>query len=176
MTGMGGVIRDSGVNIIRLYVGSFGNSANNASEFGALDLSLKILSRERMTNTIMEGDSTLVINRVKRLQNDTRMGKVKKLWHLAQSLQKIEEHLQTINTMELRWVRKSTNGLADKIANEGVSKERPELDTTWINISEGQFRTACTQLATKYCDNKLSKEGHIEEGSERSNGRLEGPR
>jgi ribonuclease HI len=86
MTGMGGVIRDSGGNIIRLYDGSLGNSTNNTRKFGALDLGLEILSRERMTNTIMEGDSTLVINTVKRFQNGSRVVKVQKHWHLAHSL------------------------------------------------------------------------------------------
>jgi ribonuclease HI len=93
MIGMGGVIRDSGSNIIRLYVGSMGKSTNNAAEFKALEISLKILSCERMTNTIMEGDSALVINMVKRLQNGTRVGKVQRHWRLAHSLQKIQEHL-----------------------------------------------------------------------------------
>jgi ribonuclease HI len=130
MTGMGGVIRDSGGNIIRVYAGSLGNSTSNAAEFGALELGLEILRRERMTNTIMEGDSTLVINTVKRIQNGTRVVKVQKHWCLAHSLQKIQEHLQTINTMELRWVHRSANGLADIISNEGVSKEGPKLDTT----------------------------------------------
>jgi ribonuclease HI len=78
MTGMGRVIRDSGGNIIRLYARSMGNSTNNTAEFGALELGLKILSRERMNNTIVEGDSTLVINTVKRLQNGTRVGKVQR--------------------------------------------------------------------------------------------------
>jgi hypothetical protein len=55
VAGMGGVIRDSGGNIIRLYAGSMGNSTNNAAEFGALELGLEILRRERMTNTIVEG-------------------------------------------------------------------------------------------------------------------------
>ena len=73
---MGGMIRDSCGNIIWLFTGSMGKSTNNAIEFGALELGLKILSRERMKNTIVEGDSTLVINMVKRLQNGTRVGKV----------------------------------------------------------------------------------------------------
>jgi ribonuclease HI len=76
MTGMGGVIRDSGGNIIWMYTGSMGKSINNGVEFGALEISLEILSCERMKNTIVEGDSTLVINTVKRLQNGTRVGKV----------------------------------------------------------------------------------------------------
>jgi ribonuclease HI len=58
VAGTGGVIRDNGGNIIQLYAGSMGNSTNNAGEFGALELGLEILSRERMTNTIVEGDST----------------------------------------------------------------------------------------------------------------------
>jgi ribonuclease HI len=86
VAGVGGVIRDNGGNIIRLYVGSMGNSTNNATEFGALELGLEIPSRERMTNTIMEGDSTLVINTMKRLQNGTIVGKVQRHWHLAHSL------------------------------------------------------------------------------------------
>jgi ribonuclease HI len=53
-----------------------GNSTNNAVEFGALELGLEILRHERMTNTIVEDDSTLVINMTKRLQNGTRVGKV----------------------------------------------------------------------------------------------------
>jgi hypothetical protein len=78
--------------------------------------------------------------------------------------------------VELRWVRRSSNGLANRISNEGVSKEGPELDTTWINIPEGQFRMDCIQIATKDRDNNLSKEGHIEQGCERPSGRHEGPR
>jgi ribonuclease HI len=66
-----------------------GNSNNNTIEFGALELYLEILRRERMTNTIMEGDSTLVINMMKRLQNGTRVAKVQRHWRLALSLQKI---------------------------------------------------------------------------------------
>jgi hypothetical protein len=78
--------------------------------------------------------------------------------------------------VKLHLVRRSGNGLADKITNEGVSKEALELDTTWINIPKGQFRIDCIQLATKGHDGSLRKEGHIEDGSERPSGRHEGPR
>jgi hypothetical protein len=81
-----------------------------------------------------------------------------------------------MNTVELRWVRRSANGLADIIANEGVSKEGPELDTTWSNIPNGQFRTDCIQLATKDRDDNQSTEGHIKEGGARPTGRHEGSR
>jgi hypothetical protein len=64
----------------------------------------------------------------------------------------------------------------DRITNEGVSKEGPELDTTWSNITNGHFRTDCIQLATKDRDDNLSKEGHIEEGGTRPIGGHEGSR
>jgi ribonuclease HI len=163
-TGLGGVIRDSKGNIIRLYAGSLGNSTNNAAEFGALETGLEILSREGMTNAIVEGDSALVINTVRKLQNGTRMGKIQRHWRLAHLLQKIQEHLRTGITVELRWVRRSANGLADRIANEGVDNEGPELDTIWSNIPQGQFRTDCTQLAAKDYDNSSSTEDHFKNG------------
>jgi hypothetical protein len=53
-------------------------------------------------------------------------------------------------------VRRSRNGLADKIENEGVKNEGPELDTIWSNIPQGQFRADCTELATKDLDNRSS--------------------
>jgi ribonuclease HI len=171
VAGMGGVIGDSGGNIIQLYAGSMGNSTNNATEFGALEIGLEILHRERMTNTIVEGDSTLVINTMKRLQNGTRVGKVQQHWHLAHSLQKIQEHLKNLNTVELCWVHRSVNDLADRLANEGLGKEGLELDTIWINIPNGQLRIDCIQLVTKDREGNLSKEGHIEEGSARLSGR-----
>jgi ribonuclease HI len=99
--GMGGVIRVSKGNIIQLYAGSLGNSTNNTTEFRALEIDLEILIQEGMTNAIVEGDSTLVINTVRRLQNGTRVGKIQRHWRLARYLQKIQEHLQMGITVEL---------------------------------------------------------------------------
>jgi hypothetical protein len=95
-------------------------------------------------------------------------------WHTPYKT--IQEHLQMINTMDLRWVCKSSNGLVDRISNKGVSKDGLVLDTTWLNIPKGQFRIDCLQLVTKECDNNFSKECHIKEGCERPRGWHEGPR
>jgi hypothetical protein len=83
---------------------------------------------------------------------------------LAHLLQKIQEHLWTGITVELRWVRRSANGLADRIANEGVDNEGPELDTIWSNIPQGQFRADCTQLAAKDWDNSSSTKYYDKNG------------
>jgi ribonuclease HI len=79
-----------GVTSFSCLAGSIENSTNNTIKFGALELGLEILNRERMTNTIVEGDSTLVINMTKRLQNGTGVGKVQRHWRLAHSLHKIQ--------------------------------------------------------------------------------------
>jgi ribonuclease HI len=144
-----------------------GKSTNNTTEFRSLEIGLEILSHERMTTTIMEGDSTLVINTVKRLQNGTRVGKVQRHWRLGHSLQNIRERLQKMNTMDLHWVCRSTNVLVERIANEWANKEGLELDTTWSNIPNYQFRTDCIQLVTKDCDDNLSTECHIERSGAR---------
>jgi ribonuclease HI len=92
-TGLGGVIKDSKGNITRLYTGSLGKSTNNATEFRAPKTGLEILNREGMMNAIVEGDSMLVINTVRKLQNGARMGKIQRHWRLAHLLKKIQEHL-----------------------------------------------------------------------------------
>jgi ribonuclease HI len=161
-TCIGGAIRDSQGKIIQLYTRSLGNSTNNTAEFGALETGLEILHREGMTNIVVEGYSILVINTVRKLQNDTKVGNIQQHWHLAYSPQKIQEHLQTGTIMELRWIRMSTNGLADRISNEGVDKEGSEMDSTWNNILNGQFQIDCTQLAAKDYDGSRSTGDHIE--------------
>jgi ribonuclease HI len=75
-TGMGGVIGDDQGKIRRLYTGSLGNSTNNVVEFRSLEIGLEILRREGMTNIVVEGDSMLVINTARKLQNDTKVGKI----------------------------------------------------------------------------------------------------
>jgi hypothetical protein len=57
-----------------------------------------------MTNPKVEGDFALVINTVRKLQKGTKMGKFQRHWRLAHLLQKIQEHLLTRITVELRWV------------------------------------------------------------------------
>jgi hypothetical protein len=43
-------------------------------------------------------------------------------------------------------------------------------------MPQGEFRMDFTQLAEKYQENNLRKEGHIKEGSKRPSERLEGPK
>jgi hypothetical protein len=61
-------------------------------------------------------------------------------------------------------VQRSANRLTDIIANEGVDKEGLELETIWRNISQGQFREDCTQLAEKDWANRSNTEYYGKNG------------
>ena len=41
-----------------------------------METGLEILHREGMENVIVEGDSMIIINTVRKLQNDTKVGKI----------------------------------------------------------------------------------------------------
>jgi hypothetical protein len=114
-------------------------------------------------NVIVEGDSTLVVNIAKKLQYGTKVGKVQRHWRLAHSLQKIREHLRTLNTIEFRWIRRATNALADRLANEGVNREGHELDEVWSRIPRGKLRSDCIHLAERDHGGSFRDEGHIED-------------
>jgi ribonuclease HI len=58
-------------------------------EFRSLKIGLEILRREGMTNIVVEGDSMLVINTARKLQNDTKVGKIQRHWRLVYSIKKI---------------------------------------------------------------------------------------
>jgi hypothetical protein len=73
-------------------------------------------------------------------------------------------------------VRRSANSLADRLTNERVGKEGPELDNIWIDIPSRQLKTDYNHLAAKDREGSLSMEGHIEEDIARPLGRYAGPR
>jgi hypothetical protein len=88
---------------------------------------------------------------------------VQRHWHLDQSLQKIKDHLRTLNTVEFRWIPIIANALAYRLSNEGVNKEGWELDEAWTRISRGKLRTDCIHLAARDHGGIFRDEGHIED-------------
>jgi hypothetical protein len=117
--------------------------------------------REGLTSVIVEGDSALVINTTKRLQCGTNIGKVIRHWRLAQTLQRILKHLQTIVTIEFRWIRRSTNALVDILANEGAIQGDNMLDEAWIGMPRGQLRSDCEHLVNLDHSGSFRNDSHI---------------
>ena len=84
MVGYGGVIRDEQGHINNIFHSNLGTATNNMADLMALEQCLEILIELNLHNAIIEADSKLVINAVKKMCNGTAPGKVSKYWRLSQ--------------------------------------------------------------------------------------------
>jgi len=87
--GYGGVIRDEQGYIQIIFHSDLGNATNNVAELMALKQCLEILIESDLHNAIVEVDSELIINSVKKICNGTTPEKVSKHWRLLQVYQRI---------------------------------------------------------------------------------------
>jgi len=74
--GYGGVIRDEEGNIEVIFHSDLGRETKNMAEFIAIEQGLEILIDHNLHNTIIEADSELTINSVKRIGTGTTPDKV----------------------------------------------------------------------------------------------------
>lgn len=74
----GGVLRDEEGNIISIFHGHLGRATNNMAELMALEQGLEFLKQDNRLNIIIEVDSELTINSVKRISCGAEPEKVSK--------------------------------------------------------------------------------------------------
>jgi ribonuclease HI len=72
--GTGGVFRDDRGRTLRIYAMDCGNATNNEAELHALKKGLEIAIREEYQKLQVEGDSKMVVDIVKQLQQGTQCG------------------------------------------------------------------------------------------------------
>lgn len=120
-------------------------------KFHTLEQGLRILVRNRIFNVTIEGDYALVIRTAKRLQCGSGFGKVTTHWRLAQIIQRIRAYLATLVSIDFNLVRRSTNSVTDRLANEGAACDVDEMDDVWSMVQEGQLKEDHAQLAGKVC-------------------------
>ena len=120
VAGYGRVIRDEQGYIKIIFHSHLGKATNNMAEFMALEQSLEILIDSNLHNAIIEVDSELIINSVKNICNGTTPENFSKCWRLLQVYQRIQSHPRNMRTLRFVHVRKTTNMLVDRLANEGV--------------------------------------------------------
>eukprot|EP00253_Pinus_taeda_P024480 PITA_24480 len=111
--GYGGVLRDDEGNIQVIFHSYLGKATNNMAELMAMELCLEILLRYNIQNVIIEADSELVINSVKRINVGAAPEKISKHWQLLQVYQRIQAHLIMLRTLRLVHVRREANKVAD---------------------------------------------------------------
>eukprot|EP00253_Pinus_taeda_P003909 PITA_03909 len=132
MAGYGGVIRYEQGFIKAIFHSHLGKATNNMANLMALEQCLEILRDSNLHNTIIEADSELIINLIKKICNGLTSDKVSKHWRLLQVYQLIQSHLHTMRTLSFINVRRTTNKLADILANEGVLCAKSNKRYDWI--------------------------------------------
>jgi len=111
--GYGGVLRDDEGNILVSLHSYLGKATNNMAELMVMELCLEILLKHNIHNVIIEANSKLVINSVKRVNVGTAPEKILGHSWLLQVYQRIQSHLNVLRTLRLVHVCKKANKVAD---------------------------------------------------------------
>lgn len=141
--GHGGVLRDDRGDIIFIFYGNLGKTTNNMAELMAMEQILEFLVEENRQNTIIEVDSEIVINSVRRISWGTRPKKSSSNWRLIQVFQRIHNHLQSLRTVRFAHVRRKTNKLADLLANQGVVCTDDRVVMNWCDSPNNRLKIDC---------------------------------
>jgi len=118
--GYGGAIRDDKGNIKVIFHSHLGNATNNMVELMAIEHSLEILMDLNMHNTIIDVESELTINSVKKIVNGSAPEKVSNHWRLLQVYHHTQSHLRILRMLSFVHVCKNANKSADQLVNKGV--------------------------------------------------------
>lgn len=108
-----------------------------------LEQCLEILIEYNLHNKIIEVDSELTINLVKRIGNGSAPEKVSKQWWLLQVYQHIQLHLRALRTLRFVHVRRTANRLADRLENEGFLCTRDNRCYEWEATPLGILHEYC---------------------------------
>lgn len=119
---IGGIFRDDGGKIYRVYAMDFGIASKNEDEFHAMDRGLEIAIREGYQSLQIEGDLMLMIETVKQLQQGVPAEKLRKIWRMAWIVTEISHQLRKVAYTIPSHVKRKGNAPADHLVNWGCRK------------------------------------------------------
>eukprot|EP00253_Pinus_taeda_P017013 PITA_17013 len=131
IAGYGGVLRDEEGNIIFVFHYHLGIATNNMAELMALEQCLELLKLSHSSNVIVEADSEISINAVKRINCGIAPEKVSQHWRLIQVYKRIQNHLLSLRTISFNHVQRKSNKLTDTLANQGVINSECRIELKW---------------------------------------------
>lgn len=146
--GYRGVLRDEQGNIKFIFHSHLGNATNNMAELMAIEQCLETLIDSNSQNIIIEADSELTINLVKKIGTGSAPDKVSNHWRLVQVYHRIQSHLRILRTLSFVHVHRNTNKLVDQLANEGVLCTKDNQSCPWESVPIGKLREDCYTLAS----------------------------
>jgi len=147
--GFGGAIRNSQGEILWAYWGSIGWDTNNVAELEGLLAGLALVEKLNIKPVTLEGDSQIIINMAKQLQQGYHLNKLTKNWRLECRVERLAEILNRFRHCDFSHVRRRANRVADKLANQGVMVEVSSESTKWPPQQDTEWGRQVTQLATE---------------------------
>ena len=145
IAGYGGVLRDEEVNIIYIFHCHLAKATKNMAELMALEHCLELLILNHSSNVIIEADSEISINAIKRIGFRASSKKVSKHWRLIQVYQRIHKHLLSLRTVSFSHVRSEANKLADTLANQGVFNTECRIEMKWQEMPQDRLKALCKE-------------------------------
>lgn len=103
-------------------------STNNEAEYHLLNRGLEIAIREGYQRLQIEGDSKLVIDTIKQLQQGVIAEKLRKSWRMAWVITEVEKQLQRLAYTVSSHVKRKGNALVDLLTNWGCQNKEHQLD------------------------------------------------
>ena len=97
---------------------------------------IKIARRNRYRKLAIEGDSTLVVDTIRKLIQGKKWEKVVKSWRNASLVRDIEELLKEVDYKITSHVIREGNKPADCLANWGSKEPLDCIDDSWNNQVE----------------------------------------
>jgi len=92
---------------------------NNEAELWAIHQGLRISIRNGYKNLEIEGDSQIVIEIMKKLNNGKSWERITNSWRTARIVQEIAELIKRMDYKSFNHVRRNGNRAADLLANWG---------------------------------------------------------
>eukprot|EP00253_Pinus_taeda_P032242 PITA_32242 len=159
-TGYGGVIRDEEDDIKVIFHSHLGKASNIMVELMAMEQCLEILIAHNTHIVIIEADSELVINSVKRIGTGTTLDNISSHWRLLQVYHRIHSHLRILRTLSFVHVRREANSVANWLANEGVRCKRDNMCCKWEEVPNSEMWEDCTSRALTDMEQYQNRQGN----------------
>lgn len=134
--GFGGIFQDNQERTRWIYAEGGGDMTNNEAELWALHQGLGIAIRNGYSNLEITGDSQLVIEILKNLNNGKSWEQVTKSWRTAAVVRDITGLLERLDYKIFLHVRRKGNKPADYLANWGCKCQNARVDSQWEAIKK----------------------------------------
>lgn len=108
---------------------------------------LDLLKLNHSSSVLIEVNSEISINVLKKISYGTVPEGVSKQWRLIQVYQRIHKHLQCLWTVSFNHVRRRANKVADLLANQGVINSECRIKMKWQEMPPSRLKAICEAQA-----------------------------